>query len=80
MRSETDIREHLRTFAQRHAGEATITDDTPLFTLGILRSIHLLEMIILLERLRGAPIDVEQMRMGDFDSIDIIMARFGAQP
>ncbi|WP_144124187.1 hypothetical protein [Catellatospora sichuanensis] len=77
MRSETEIREQLRTFVRRHAGDVAITDDTALFTLRVLRSVHLPELIILLERLRGAPIDVEQLRMGDFDGIDAMMARFG---
>jgi hypothetical protein len=79
MRSD-QIRAELRAFAQRHTDEVTVTDDTSLFTLGILRSVHLLELIILFERLSGAPVDVEQLRMGDFDSIDAIMARFGARP
>ncbi|MEV0458762.1 hypothetical protein [Catellatospora methionotrophica] len=78
MRSDTEIRAQLRTFVRRHAGD--VTDDTPLFTLRLLRSVHLPELIILLERLRGAPIDVEQLRMGDFDGIDAMMARFGRLP
>ncbi|GIF96700.1 hypothetical protein [Catellatospora citrea] len=78
MRSETEIRAQLRAFVQRHAGGVAVTDDTALFTLRVLRSVHLPELIILLERLRGAPIDVEQLRIGDFDGIDAMMARFGA--
>ncbi|WP_155370992.1 hypothetical protein [Catellatospora vulcania] len=80
MRSDTEIRAELRTFVRRHTGQVAVTDDTPLFTLRLLRSVHLPELIILLERLRGAPIDVEQLRIGDFDGIDAMVARFGRQP
>lgn len=80
MRSDTEIRAELRTFVQRHAGQVAVTDDMPLFTLRVLRSVHLPELIILLERLRGAPIDVEQLRIGDFDGIDAMMASFGGKP
>ncbi|MBV1855900.1 hypothetical protein [Catellatospora tritici] len=80
MRSDTEIRAELRMFVRRYAGDVAITDETPLFTLRVLRSVHLPELIILLERLRGAPIDVEQLRMGDFDGIDAMLARFGRQP
>ncbi|MEV6964551.1 hypothetical protein AB0M47_05495 [Hamadaea sp. NPDC051192] len=77
MRSETEIRQALRTFVARHAGDVAITDQTALFSVRVLRSIHLPELIMLLERLRGAPIDVEQLRIGDFDSIDAMLTRFG---
>jgi len=80
MRSETEIRTELRTFVRRRAGDVAVTDQTALFALRVLRSVHLPELIILLERLRGAPIDVEQLRVGDLESIDVIVARFGVAP
>jgi hypothetical protein len=80
MRSETEIRTELRTFVRCRAGDVAVTDQTALFALRVLRSVHLPELIILLERLRGAPIDVEQLRVGDFESIDVIVARFGVAP
>jgi len=79
MRSDDEIRAALRTFVACHAGDTEFTDQTALFTLRVLRSIHLPELIILLERLRGAPIDVEQLRLGDFDSIDA-MVKAGGTP
>ncbi|WP_117212893.1 hypothetical protein [Allorhizocola rhizosphaerae] len=78
MRSEADIRAALHAFVQRHANDFPLTDDTPLFTLRVLRSVHLPELILLLERLRAGPIDVEQLQPGDFASIDVIVRRFGA--
>ena len=79
MRSETEIRAELRTYVARHAGDVAFTDQTALFSVRVLRSIHLPELIMLVERLRGAPIDVEQLRIGDFDSIDAMLTRFGGR-
>jgi hypothetical protein len=76
MRTETEIRAALRAFVQRHSRGVPITDQTPLFSQRVLRSVHLPELILILERLRGEPIDVEHLRQGDFDSIDAIVNRF----
>ena len=80
MRSEAEIRAALRSFVERRAKGVPVTDQTPLFTQRLLRSVHLPELILLLERLTGAPIDVECLRRGDFDSIDTIVRRFGSRP
>lgn len=77
MRSDADLRTAVRVFVAQRSQNLPIDDDTPLFTLRILRSVHLPELIILLERLRGAPIDVERLAQGDFESIDTIVRRFG---
>jgi len=77
MRSEAAIRAAVRAFVLHKADGLCVSDDTPLFKMRILRSIHLPELIILLERLRGAPIDVERLAHGDFDSIETIVERFG---
>jgi hypothetical protein len=55
---------------------ATLTDSTPLFADRYLRSVHLPELILLLERLRGAPIEVEDFGEGDFRDIDTLVSRF----
>jgi hypothetical protein len=78
MRSEAEFRAALRSFVQRQARDVAITDDTPLFAQRLLRSVHLPELILLLERLRSAPIDVERLQPRDFESIDVIVERFGA--
>jgi len=39
--------------------------------------VHLPELLLLLERLRGEPIDVEDLRPGDFRDIDTLVLRFG---
>lgn len=80
MRSEAEIRAELRAFVQRRAKGLLVTDRTPLFSQRVLRSVHVPELILLLERLRGAPIDVERLQPGDFESIDVMVSRFGAAP
>ena len=80
MRSEAEIRAELRSFVRYRARGLPVTDTTPLFTHRVLRSVHLPELILLLERLRGAPIDVERLQPGDLHSIEVIVERFGAGP
>lgn len=55
---------------------AGLTDDLPLLEGRHLTSLHVPELILLLERLRGRAIDVEHLRPGDFRDITTIAARF----
>lgn len=86
MRSEQKIRADLRSWVLTKAGDrdvAAITDQTPLFEERYLRSVHLPELLLLLERLSGTPIDVEDINPGDFRDIDSMVLRFckaGATP
>ncbi len=79
MRSEREIREALRSWIltkARNLDGAALTDTTPLFEERQLRSLHVPELLLLLERLRGEPIDVEDLRPGDFRDIDTLVLRF----
>jgi hypothetical protein len=72
------MRRELRAFVLEKArvtGE--LTDQTPLLADGWLRSVHVPELLLLMERLRGAPIDVADLRPGDFQDIDTLVAKFG---
>ncbi|GGK74801.1 hypothetical protein [Mangrovihabitans endophyticus] len=53
-----------------------LTDDLPLLAGRHLTSLHIPELILLLERLRRRPIDVEQLCAGDFRDLATIRARF----
>jgi aryl carrier-like protein len=53
-----------------------LSDQTPLLAAGYLRSIHLPELILMLERWRGAHIDVANLRPGDFHDIAAIVSNF----
>ncbi len=80
MRSEREIRAVLRSWVLTKANgldSAGLTDTTPLFEERRLRSVHLPELLLLLERLRGEPIDVEDLRPGHFRDIDTLVLRFG---
>jgi hypothetical protein len=79
--SDHEFREAVRTWVRGRtkSPEDEITDRTALFEQRHLRSVHLPELLLLLERLRGAPIDVDGLGAGDFRDIDTIVSRF-AQP
>jgi hypothetical protein len=76
MRSEHEFRTALRAWVRDKAGAVELTDRTPLFERRHLRSVHVPELLLLLERLRGAAIDVEGLRPGDLRDIDTLVRRF----
>jgi hypothetical protein len=55
---------------------SALCDQTPLLSGRWLRSVHVPELILLLERVRGAPIEVEELGAGDFRDIDAIVTGF----
>jgi hypothetical protein len=56
--------------------EQGLTDDLPLLEGRHLTSLHIPELILLLERLRGEAIDIDRLGAGDFRDIQTIAARF----
>lgn len=60
----------------KHLPPKGLTDDLPLLAGRHLTSLHIPELILLLERLRGRAIDVELLRAGDFQDISTIATRF----
>lgn len=76
MSSELD---QLRAWISSRASDlppSGLTDDLPLLTGRHLTSLHIPELILLLERLRRRPIDVESLNAGDFADVATIAARF----
>ncbi|GAB1646553.1 hypothetical protein [Krasilnikovia sp. MM14-A1259] len=57
-----------------------LTDDLPLLDGRHLTSLHIPELILLLERLRGAAIDVQRLQPGDFRDVATIAQRFLPEP
>lgn len=53
-----------------------VSDTTPIFEQRALRSVHVPELILLMEALRGRPIDVEELRPADFRDVDTLTRRF----
>ena len=77
----TDVRAELRAWILAKSPDLTpdqLTDQTPLFEGRILRSVHLPELILLLERLSGAQIDLEDLTVGEFRDLDALVANFAS--
>jgi hypothetical protein len=51
----------------------SVADDTPLLENRIVTSLQIMDLILFIERLRGAPMDVRLIKPGSFRSIDAIM-------
>jgi hypothetical protein len=77
--AEDGFRAELRAWMSGKAG-VPVTDQTPIFAERLLRSVHIPELLLLMERLRGKPIDVDELRPGDFRDIDMLAARFWPVP
>lgn len=79
MLSEQESREALRSWVASKAkpGKAGQIDDaTPLFADRHLTSLHVPELLMLIERLRGETVDATTLGPGDFRDIDTIVRRF----
>ena len=74
-----DPRHELKSWILRNghtAGLDEIEDATPLIEQGILSSLQIMDLILYLEELRGAPIRVEQLAPGSFCDVDTIVDCF----
>lgn len=83
MVSEQEAREAIRAWAISRAKSQApeqIDETTPLFAERHLTSLHVPELLLLLERLRGEPIDPQGLGPGDFRDIATIVRRFCASP
>ncbi|MFE4824691.1 hypothetical protein ACFRFU_51855 [Streptomyces sp. NPDC056704] len=76
MSSEVEELRAWVTAKARDLPPSGLTDDLPLLQGRHLTSLHLPELILLLERLRRRPIDVEQLDADDFRDVATIRARF----
>jgi hypothetical protein len=79
MLSESEARAQIRAWVLRKArpdAPGEIDDATPLFEDRHLTSVHVPELLLLLERLRGEPVDPAGLGPGDFRDIATIARRF----
>jgi len=75
----SDLRTALVTFVlgkNPDLDPAGLTGSTALFEQRHLRSIHLPELLLLIERITATPVDVENLRPGDFRDLETIVGRF----
>ena len=83
MKTQVEIRKTLRDWVVRTNGKITaaeVLDDTPILERRIVKSLDIMDLILFLEELRGAPIDVEKLRPGVFRDIDAIWKNFFGPP
>lgn len=81
--TDRDVRAALRDWIVRTSGRIgaeALRDDTPILEQRILTSLHVLELILFLERLTGRPIDVQRLRPGAFRDVDSICRLVAAGP
>ncbi|MBX9422370.1 MULTISPECIES: phosphopantetheine-binding protein [Streptomyces] len=72
---DTEFRTFLSTF-ELDVDLATVTADDNLFDQGVLDSFSVLRVIVLVERLRGEPVDLEHAGIESFASISTIYESF----
>jgi len=76
---EARIRAALRSWVLSSSERIPATalgDDTPIFSKAMLESVHVMDLILLIEELSGRPVDVEKLQVGVFRTIDAIVANF----
>lgn len=79
MSEERRVREALRDWivgTSGRLGPQDLRDDTPIFSKSVLESVHVMDLILLIEELSGREIDVEKLRVGVFRNVDAIVANF----
>jgi hypothetical protein len=81
--NQTAIRRALRQWVQAHAATPTadaVRDGTPLISSRLITSMQVLDLVLFIEELQGAPIDARMLRPDAFRDIDAICATFFAGP
>lgn len=79
VRREAEIRQALRDWIIRTSGKIKpeeLEDATPIIERRIISSVHVLDLILFLEKLSGAAIDVGKLKVGVFRNIDTIYQNF----
>lgn len=79
MHTESTIRARLRDWITRTNGglaDGDLRDDTPIFEDGIITSVDAMELIFVIEELRGAEIDVARLDPASLRSIDSMCGSF----
>ena len=82
MTTESEIRDALRQWIAGASGNTDpedLSDDTPLFRSGVLKSVQVSDLILYIEELAARAVDVEQLKPGAFRDIDTIYRNFFAR-
>ncbi|HYR83076.1 MAG TPA: hypothetical protein VE422_03250 [Terriglobia bacterium] len=79
MKTETEIRQALRDWivkTNKKIRPEDLDDDTPIIERRIITSLQLMDLILMLEKLSGMPIDAEILQPGAFRDINAICRNF----
>lgn len=79
MKTETDIKSELREWissASKKAEKIAIADDTPIIEQRIITSLQVMDLILYIEQLTDAAIDVEDLKPGVFKDVNTIYKNF----
>jgi hypothetical protein len=76
--NQTELRQALQQWVRAHAGAPAdaVQDRTPLISSGLITSLQVLELVLFIEELRGAPVGATMLRPAAFRDIDAICATF----
>ena len=82
MKTEAQIRQALRDWivnTSEKIAPQTLNDQTAIIAQGLISSLHVMDLMLLIEELSGKPIDVETLQPGVFQNIDTIYLNFFAE-
>lgn len=77
MKSAAEIKQMLRQWVLDQArAPVQVDDDTQILEQRLIKSVQIMDLILYLEYLRGAPVEIEQLAPGAFASVNAIYERF----
>jgi acyl carrier protein len=79
LKPEAEIREALRSWILAHArggSDQELRDDTPILDAGFLSSLDVVELVLFIENLRGAEVDVDAIEPEALTSLDTLIQTF----
>jgi len=82
MSREAEIRQALREWVVKTSGKIKpqeLDDETPIIERRIISSVHVLDLILMIEHLSDTPIDVGKLKVGVFRNINTIYRNFFAE-
>lgn len=81
MKDEKTVRDELKAWVLKNSKKISVDelkDETPLLESRIISSLQIMDLILTIEKLRGAPFDIRAIKPGAFQSIDAIYRSFFA--
>ncbi len=83
MKTEQEVKDTLKQWVLKKSQKITaeeLTFQTPLLESRILSSLHVMELILEIERISGSKFNLKNLKPGVFNSIDSIYTSFFGKP